>query len=81
MHLKYDALVAHLSQPKFSEWYTPGKSKVFDALASQPIDDDDDLTVIVNSHISVKKQEGIAIECRDPAWKGKEKEGSTMRLV
>ena len=77
-HIKFDMLVNHLSQSKFAEWYIPGQSQIFDALATHPITDDDDLLATVNSHIKVKKLAGIAIECRSPALAKSKAAGNTM---
>jgi hypothetical protein len=79
-HLKYNVLVAYLSQPKFSEWYTASKSEIFDALAAHPITDDDDLAATVNSHIKMKNLESVAIEFRNSASAKAKPRGNTMHL-
>ncbi|KAH9868167.1 hypothetical protein J1614_007239 [Plenodomus biglobosus] len=65
-HVEFSMLVAHLSQPKIQEWYTPGNSEILDAVTSRPITSDDDLAAAVNSHINVRKLEGVALEFRTP---------------
>ncbi|EAT92627.2 hypothetical protein SNOG_16589 [Parastagonospora nodorum SN15] len=54
-HLKYDALIQHLSLPKYSDWYQAGTSQVMDALTMTLIEDDDDLLGTVNSHIKSRR--------------------------
>ncbi|KAH6533099.1 hypothetical protein HBI81_082220 [Parastagonospora nodorum] len=54
-HLKYDALIQHLSLPKYSDWYQAGTSQVIDALTMTLIKDDDDLLGTVNSHIKSRR--------------------------
>jgi hypothetical protein len=76
-HLRYNALVAHLSTPKFSNWFTPNKSELFDPITSQIIEDDDDLSSVANSHLAAKMLEGIAIECRDPTAEVRGRKGNT----
>jgi hypothetical protein len=78
--LKYDSLVRVLSQTKYSEWYTVGKSEIYDALALRVIADDDDLAATVNSHIKTKSLEGIVIECRDLLSVKPKPKGNTIHL-
>ncbi|KAH6304746.1 hypothetical protein HBI39_114620 [Parastagonospora nodorum] len=54
-HLKYDALIQHLSLPKYSDWYQAGISQVIDALTMTLIEDDDNLLGTVNSHIKLRR--------------------------
>ncbi|KAH4128133.1 hypothetical protein HBH47_037090 [Parastagonospora nodorum] len=54
-HLKYDALIQHLSLPKYSDWYQAGTSQVMDALTMTLIENDDDLLGTVNSHIKSRR--------------------------
>ncbi|KAH6073128.1 hypothetical protein HBI65_246010 [Parastagonospora nodorum] len=54
-HLKYDALIQHLSLPKYSDWYQAGTSQVIDALIMTLIKDNDDLLGTVNSYIKSRR--------------------------
>jgi hypothetical protein len=80
-HLRYDALVAHLSTPKFRNWFTPDKSQIIDPMTLQAIEDDDDLLSVANSHLAARMLEGIAIECRDPTAEVQPRKGNTAPLI
>ncbi|KAH5541522.1 hypothetical protein HBI25_250230 [Parastagonospora nodorum] len=63
-HLKYDALIQHLSLPKYSDWYQAGTSQVMDALTMTLIEDDDDLLGTVNSHIKSRRLGAVMLLCQ-----------------
>ncbi|KAH4169572.1 hypothetical protein HBH43_107630 [Parastagonospora nodorum] len=63
-HLKYNALIQHLSLPKYSDWYQAGTSQVIDALTMTLIKDDDDLLGTVNSHIKSRRLRAVMLLCQ-----------------